>query len=181
MDKEENQPCPICGEKKCTLTQEELDIPYFGKTYVFGMECKACGFHMSDVEADEAKDPVKIEFTTEKAEDMNVRLVKSSEATVRIPALKLDISPGPDAEGYVTNIEGLLHRIKKIIEQQRDAAAAEDDDTMKTTAKNLLKKIWKIECGDIPMKIVIEDPTGNSAIISEKAVKEKLTVKKKKA
>ena len=181
MDKEENQQCPICNEKKCTLTQEELDIPYFGKTYVFGMDCKACGFHMSDVEADEAKDPVKIEFTTEKAEDMNVRLVKSTEATVRIPALKLDISPGPDAEGYVTNVEGLLQRIKKIIEQQRDAAAAEDDDATKTTAKNLLKKIWKIECGDVPMKIIIEDPSGNSAIISEKAVKEKLAVKKKKA
>jgi len=34
------------------------------------------------------------------------------------------------------------------------------------------------QCGDIPVKIVLEDPTGNSAIISEKAVVEKLKVKK---
>jgi C4-type Zn-finger protein len=41
-----------------------------------------------------------------------------------------------------------------------------------------LKKLWKVECGDLPLKIVIEDPTGNSGIISEKTKIEKLKVKK---
>ena len=45
---------------------------------------------------------------------------------------------------------------------------------MKKAAKNLLKKIWKVECGEQEMKVVIEDPTGNSAIISDKAIVTKL-------
>ena len=38
----------------------------------------------------------------------------------------------------------------------------------------MLKKLWKVECGDEKLKIIIEDPSGNSAIISEKAKVEKL-------
>jgi len=45
---------------------------------------------------------------------------------------------------------------------------------VKRNAKNLLKKLWKVELGDEKLKIVIEDPSGNSAIISDKAVSEKL-------
>ena len=41
-------------------------------------------------------------------------------------------------------------------------------------AKNLLKKIQKISWGQEKAKLIIEDPSGNSAIISEKAVKSKL-------
>ena len=38
----------------------------------------------------------------------------------------------------------------------------------------MLKKIQKIMWGEENSKITIEDPSGNSAIISEKAVKSKL-------
>ena len=41
-------------------------------------------------------------------------------------------------------------------------------------SKNLLKKLWKVENGEQELKIVIEDPSGNSAIISEKAEVSKL-------
>ncbi|MEA3378776.1 MAG: ZPR1 zinc finger domain-containing protein [Nanoarchaeota archaeon] len=176
MDKLENQPCPICGEKKCTLLEEEIDIPFFGKTFAFGMDCSACGFHMSDVEAADEKDPVKITFVVENKNDLKARVVKSAKATLSIPTLRVKISPGSGSEGYVSNIEGVLKRLKIVVEKQRDAA---DDKDVKKKAKNLLKKIWKIECGDMPMKIIIEDLSGNSAIISEKAEVIKLKKKKK--
>ena len=44
-------------------------------------------------------------------------------------------------------------------------------------AKNMLKKINKIIDGQEKAKLIIEDPSGNSAIISEKAEKSKLKVK----
>ena len=49
---------------------------------------------------------------------------------------------------------------------------------MRKKAKNLLKKLWKVECGDEQLKIVIEDPSGNSAIVSERAVVSKMKGKK---
>lgn len=175
MDKIEGETCPACGQKALTLTEEEIDIPFFGKTYVFGMKCGSCGFSKSDVEAEERKEPVRVTFTVESQKDLEVRVVKSSEASVKIPQMKMSMEPGPSSIGFVSNVEGLLGRFKKIIEEQRDLS--EDDDVRKA-AKNLLKKLWKVECGDMPLKIVIEDPSGNSAIISEKAVIEKLRAKK---
>ena len=69
-----------------------------------------------------------------------------------------------------------FERFKKILEAERDAA---DEEDVRKKAKNLLKKLWKVECGDEPLKIVIEDPSGNSAIISEKAVLSKMSGKRK--
>jgi zinc finger protein len=171
MDEIHNEMCPFCHTKNLTLTEDELDIPYFGKTFIFGMKCSNCDFEKSDVEAAEEKEPCKITFTAENEEDLKVRVVKSSAAIVKMPGLRMSMEPGPDSLGFISNIEGLLERFKKIVEEQRDTA---DDPAIKKTAKNLLKKMWKITCGDIPLKVVIEDPSGNSAIISEKAVVEKL-------
>ena len=173
MEKINGELCPLCQKKTLILNEEEIEIPYFGKAFVFGMHCEdaECDYKISDVEFEEEKDPCKCEFEINSKKDFEVRFVKSGSAVVKIPALKITIEPGIASEGYVTNIEGFIKRIKKILEDQRDTA--EDDDARKK-AKNLLKKIWKVECGDEKLKIIIEDPTGNSAIISEKTVISKL-------
>ena len=104
---------------------------------------------------------------------MKVRLVKSAEATVKIPHITT-ITPGPASQGFVTNIEGVLNRVKYQIETARDTA---EDDADKKKAKNLLKKLMKIMWGQEKQKIIIEDPSGNSAIISDKAERSSLKVK----
>lgn len=174
MDKLENQPCPFCSEKKLTLSEEEITIPSFGKVFLFSMLCLNCNYRKSDVEAQEQKDPVKITITIDSEKDMNIRVVKSSEARISIPHMRMAVGPGPDSEGYISNIEGVLDRFKKMIEDERDIA---EDDDVKKYAKNQLKKIWKVKLGDIPLKFIIEDPSGNSAIVSDKAKVEKLKVK----
>ncbi|MBI5872295.1 ZPR1 zinc finger domain-containing protein, partial [archaeon] len=138
MDKIEKERCPVCLKKKLVLMQQEEDIPYFGKAFIFSMECEACGFKKSDVEAEEKKKPCRIAFVVENEKDLKVKLIKSSEATISIPQLKMKVSPGPDSEGYISNIEGMLERLKKILEEQRNNA--EDDEEIKKNAKNLLKK-----------------------------------------
>ena len=178
MDQLENQPCPMCHKNTMTLIENEMEVPYFGKCYLFSLSCSDCSFHKADVESvNEEREPCKIEFeVTDVKKDLSVRIVKSSHATVKIPTLRMSVEPAIASNGYITNVEGILNRFKKIIEGERDNA---EENDVKKKAKNLLKKIWKIECGDEPVKIVIEDPSGNSAIISEKAVISKLSVKKK--
>ena len=176
MDKLEKQKCPVCFKDNATLTEEETEIPYFGKVFVFSLKCenKECNYHMSDVECEEEKEPSRYTIEVNSDKDMSVRVVKSSSGTVKIPQLKVSIEPGVASIGYVTNIEGVLERIKKIVEDERDST---EDDDVKDNAKKLLKKIWKIKLGDLPIKIIIEDPSGNSAIISDKAKIEKLKIK----
>ena len=167
----EQQSCPLCHEKALILTERETEVPYFGKVYLFSMTCSSCKYHKADVESTEQKEPVKFEFEISSEDDMKVRVVKSAEATVKLPHLAT-ISPGPAAQGYVTNIEGILNRVKYQIEAAKEA---EED---KKKAKNLLKKLLNITWGKEKQKIIIEDPSGNSAIISDKAVKNSLKVKK---
>ena len=164
------QPCPFCGEKKMILREEDMDIPYFGKVFVFSMECEGCGTKKSDVEPMEQKEPCRYTFEVTSEEDLNVRVVKSGEATVKIPHV-ITMEPGPVSSGFVTNIEGLLQKVKEIIQETMDD---DDDDAVKKKAKNLVKKLNKVMAGQEPIKIIIEDPSGHSAIISDKAQKSKI-------
>lgn len=165
-----DQPCPVCNQKKLTLTEAETEVPYFGKLYVFSMACESCKYHKSDVEAAEQKEPCKYVFEVTSKDDLAVRVVKSSEATVKFERVG-SIEPGPASEGYITNIEGLIQRIKEQIEKVRDF---EEDEEAKKKAKNLIKKLQNVLWGEEKLKITLEDPSGNSAIISEKAKKTKL-------
>ena len=176
MDVLDKQPCPYCGSKDgLTLTEDETEVPYFGKLFMFSMKCNACSVSISDVEAADEKEPCRITFETSSEKDMSVRVVKSSHASINIPTLKMSVESGNGSEGYVSNIEGLLTRFEDILKDEKENA---EDDEDKLKAKNLLKKMWKVKLGDIPCKIIIEDSTGNSAIISDKAVIEKLKGKK---
>src|SRR3989338_6563960 len=167
------QPCVFCHQKTLTLTEHEVEVPYFGKVSLFSMTCSTCKYHKSDVEAIEQKEPSRYTFEISSEEDMKVRVVKSSEATVKVPYIA-DITPGPASQGFVTNIEGILNRIKHQIETARDTAEDEDD---RKKAKNLLKKLTRVMWGQEKQKLIIEDPSGNSAIISDKAEKSKLKAK----
>ncbi len=164
------QVCPVCAKKTLTLTESEMEVPYFGTLLIFGMNCSDCGFKKGDVEAAEQKEPSKWTFEVASTKDLSVRVVKSSEGTVKLGNIG-SIEPGPSSEGYVTNVEGLITRIKEQVEHLRDAAEEEED---KEKARNVLKKILRVFGGNDALKITIEDPSGNSAIISEKAKKEKL-------
>lgn len=164
------QPCPICHKKTLTLREEEREVPYFGKVYIFSMSCSDCKYHKADVETIEQKEPCKYTLEVSSEEDLNIRIIKSAQGTVKIPHITT-IESGPASNGYITNVEGLLRRVKHIIEMARDS---EEDANIKKKAKNLLKKLGKVLFGQEKIKIIIEDPSGNSAIISDKAQKSKL-------
>lgn len=170
MDKLENQPCPMCGKKTLTLTEDQVEVPYFGNVFVFSMTCSGCKYHKADVEIADTHEPSKYTLEVDSEEDMKIRIVKSGSATVKIPHLTT-IEPGPASNGYVTNVEGILKRVQKAIETAKEDTEDADE---KKKAKKMLKKITKVMWGQEKIKIIIEDPTGNSAIISDKAVKSKM-------
>ena len=165
----EGEHCPFCNNKTLSLRETERDVPYFGKVYLFSMDCSSCNYHKSDIEVAESHGSVKYTLEIDAEEDMNIRIVKASTASIKIPHVG-SIEPGEAANGYVTNVEGILNRVKKQIEIIRDES--EDQADVKK-AKNLIKKITKVVWGQEKVKMILEDPAGNSAIISDKAVKSK--------
>lgn len=164
------QQCPMCNKKELTLAEAQSEVPYFGKIFVFSMHCNACHYHKADVEASEQHEPARYTFEVNGKDDLSIRVVRSSEGSIKIPHVG-SLEPGPSAEGFITNIEGIIEKFKKQIEILRDTA---EDDEDKKKAKNMLKKLQNVLWGSEKLKIIIEDPTGNSAIVSEKAVRQKL-------
>jgi zinc finger protein len=142
---------------------------------VFSLDCTTCNYHKADVECQEQHEGAKYTFTVSEEKDLNIRVVKSSTATVKIPRV-MTIEPGPASNGYITNVEGLLNRVKVQLEKTRDLA---EDDEDRRKAKNLLKKVQAALWGHDTIDIIMEDPEGNSAILSEKAKKESFKGKKK--
>jgi zinc finger protein len=167
----QGQPCPVCGTNSLILSEIEKEIPYFGKAFFFSMNCINCNYHKSDIEVEENKnEPTKQTFEIENENDLNVRVIRSSHAKIIIPKITT-IEPGESANGFITNIEGIFRRVKYQIEQVYEE---EEDKDKKKKAKVLLKKIRNILWGQEKIKISIEDPSGNSAIISDKTIVKKM-------
>ena len=166
--------CPFCHEKTLVLMDIKKEIPYFGTCFLFSMDCSSCGYHKADIESEKDQEPSKYSIDIDNEKDMSVRIVKSSNATIKMPHIG-DIQPGATSNGYITNVEGILNRMVKQLEHIRDNEEEEEESRKK--AKNMVKKLHRVIWGQEKQKLIIEDPTGNSAIISEKAIKEKLKVK----
>ena len=109
------QKCAFCGENKLTLREEDVEIPFFGRVFVLSMECTGCGYRKADVEPAEKKEPCRYTLEVTSDADLNIKIIKSAEATVKIPRV-ITIESGPSSEGYITNVEGLLEKVKGMIQ-----------------------------------------------------------------
>ncbi|MGB9635993.1 MAG: ZPR1 zinc finger domain-containing protein [Thermoplasmata archaeon] len=156
-------PCPSCGKKKVSMHTTLLDIPYVGTCIQSTIICKDCGYKSSDVSPVENRGAVKIEFVIEKPEDLDARVVKSSKAKIIFKELGVEIVPGPESETYISNVEGILRRFEDVLENIRPSLSG------KELAKyyDIKERIERIIAGTEKLTVVIEDPTGISAIIRE--------------
>ena len=153
--------CPICGKGDLEVVEVYHDIPFFGKVVLTSMTCSRCGYRRSDVASLEIKPPCRYELRVESPEDLNVRVVRSSTATITIPELGVEIKPGPIAEGFISNVEGVLRRVERVLEQLvRDAETPEEE----AKAKEALERIKEAAEGRLAFTLIIEDPYGNSFI-----------------
>jgi zinc finger protein len=112
-------------------------------------------------------EPVRYVYRTATQEDLAVRVVRSMSASIEIPELGVRIDPGPTCQGFVSNIEGVLDRIVHAV----GSAIVDGDAEERKNARLLLEKITCVKCGELAVTFILEDPTGNSAIVSDSAEK----------
>ncbi|NIA04323.1 MAG: ZPR1 zinc finger domain-containing protein, partial [Nitrospiraceae bacterium] len=165
----EHQKCPICNTDNLVMIEKDIDIPHFGRTSLFSMYCTNCSYHKADIESLEKHPPTEYDFEISTPEDLNVRVVKSSTAEVIFGRVG-KIESGVGSNGYITNIEGLINRMESILEDMLNNDEYED----KKKIKAHLKKLRRVKSGFESMTIKIKDENGNSAILSDKAVKKPL-------
>jgi len=159
-------PCPVCNTEIEYIYQTE-DIPYFFGLLIISTRCPACGFRFVDTELLKHAEPSRWEFSILSPGDLSARVVRSMNGTITIPELGVEISPGPACEGFVSNVEGVLARVEKVIESVILWAEEEEE---RSRACALLEKIAEVKEGRFPVTLIIDDPTGNSAILDDRAL-----------
>jgi zinc finger protein len=159
-------PCPVCNTEIEYLYQTD-NIPYFSDILIISAICGECGYRYVDTQVLGEHEPGRLEFRVEEADDMVVRVVRSMQGVIYLVELGVRIDPGPACEGFVTNIEGVLERVAGVLRGVLTCGEEEE----KEKASVILEQIESVKEGRFPVTLIIDDPSGNSAIVSEKTRK----------
>ncbi|MBI5884518.1 ZPR1 zinc finger domain-containing protein [archaeon] len=165
--------CPECGAK-AVISEHVINLPNFGDALFSVLSCTKCGFKLNDVMPAEFHEPKAFEIKVASQKDMEAKVVRSSSGTIEIPELGVKIEPGPMAEGYITNIEGILERIEQATKTALRQKDSDESDESKLAVKEL-KLIQDARNTRISFRFIIVDPFGNSALLGPKVKSVKLT------
>ncbi len=154
--------CPICGAES-ELHFLPYEIPFFGEIMIFTAVCSSCGYRSTDVKVMSEEKMRRCEMVISSAEDLNAIVVRSSLGTIEIPELGVSVEP-KRGEAFISTVEGVLKRVEDVVKMlSRDVEGAR-----KKRAEDVLNRIAEIKSGEASMTLIIDDPAGNSAIISDK-------------
>ncbi|MDY0388109.1 MAG: ZPR1 zinc finger domain-containing protein [Methanolobus sp.] len=157
--------CPLCHEDLVIKWQGD-NIPYFGEVMYITALCK-CSFRFADTMILSQKEPMRYVLKVEGLEDLNSRVIRSTSGTIRIPELGIDVEPGSISDSYITNIEGVLDKIYNVVITATKWSV--DDEEKYSRGLELQKALEETIEGKRTLTVIMEDPFGNSAIISDKA------------
>jgi len=156
--------CPSCSKGKLRVESMLYSVPFFNELAMFSMECPECGFRHSDVFSAEQRKPSRFTMHIDDVSLLNVRVVRSGSCTYRFPEWGIDVEPGPTAESFITNVEGLLYRVRGVVETAGKFADLEEE---KQRAIEILDEMKEALRGEFPFTLVMEDPAGVSGILPD--------------
>lgn len=160
--------CPICG-RELRLITTLYETPFFGKVLLTTLTCD-CGFRHSDVIVSEMKEPTRFKIKINK-DTLYTKVIRSTSGTIRIPEIGVEIEPGPASQAFITNLEGILVRISEIVEM---AKRWSEEEEKARRCDEILNRIRKTIEGEDELTLIVEDPFGNSIILSDLAFKERI-------
>jgi len=162
----------VCGGSSLVMRSVPLDLPYFGEALQTTVVCQSCSFRHPDLLLTREAQPARYELSVAGPHDLSARVVRSASGTIRVPELRATIEPGPRAEAFVSNAEGVLRRLRDIADF---GVRASETPAARRTAERIVATIDAMIAGGRPFTLIIEDPTGNSAILHARARKRTLT------
>jgi zinc finger protein len=155
-------PCPVCKSTNTKVTQKILDLPHFSELWLFNLKCSDCHFKHNDILNLSLSEPIRYIYHAENVEDYSTKIVRAANGSIRFPQIGALIEPGPNAEGFISNIEGVLRDIQgKARFLLRDAT--EEEEIKRIT--DFITLIDKYIEENLPIDVIVEDPFGNSSII----------------
>ena len=162
MDATYAQRCPSCDNNSMLTSQTEYEVEHFGSVLLSVAACQRCGYRHSDVIALTNREAIALSAKISSLDDLNMRVIKSGTATIKIPEFGATITPGPYSEGYISNVEGLLAKIEDALTFMLSTAKGR----RLKKGERMLKKMQIARDSKPRFTLIIKDPLGNSAIVS---------------
>lgn len=149
--------CPACGDHRLKISIYLTEVRFFGKVVIEAGKCSSCGFTYRDVYVAEYGEPKRFEVEVPPGRAGDYLLIKSSTATVIIPELGVEITPGPAAQGYITTARGILENVRDLL----NWLCQESDEE----CSKRLNEVSRALNGETGFTLIIEDPLGKSAVV----------------
>ena len=156
--------CPSCKDGKIDIFKSIYDLPDGDKMLILKFECNICNFHKNDIiplTTNMEAGIMTLKITNE--EDLKSKIYRSPAGKLEIPELELMVEPGPRADFYYTNVQGILFRFENAVSIYLNNL--EKDDTEKSEIDELLENLNQAIEGKFRFTLRITDPEGGSYII----------------
>lgn len=131
---------------------------------MFTMKCSSCNFARNDVFSAEMRKPTRWTLKVTDDSMLRIRVVRSGSGTIRMPEFGIDVEPGPAADAFITNVEGVLVRTRPVVQA---AARFAETDRERQRGEEVLEMLDKAIEGVLEFTLVIEDPAGVSGILPD--------------
>ncbi len=162
--------CPLCAEALSFVFNAD-EIPFFGEIMLVSAQC-TCGFRYADTISLSEREAARYELRFG-SDDFTTRVIRSTSGTVQIPELGVTVEPGSGSEAFISNVEGVLRRVEEVIHMATKWSS--DDPDKFELGNRLLEAIDAVKRGEQEMTLILDDPFGNSAIVSPRAQRRTLT------
>lgn len=159
--------CPVCG-RELRLLVTTYEVPFFDKVLLTSVSCE-CGFRHADSIVLGEKEPTRFKIKINE-KNLFAKVIRSTSGTIRIPELGVTIEPGPASQAFITNLEGILDRVSSIVRTLMRWNEGDEEKVRK--CESILKRIEDTLEGKDELTLVLEDPFGNSLILSEESFRE---------
>ncbi|MCK4285931.1 MAG: ZPR1 zinc finger domain-containing protein [Candidatus Lokiarchaeota archaeon] len=156
--------CPACKKGIIKIIKTVYDLPDKDKMLILKFECDKCSFLKNDIiPLTTNMDPGIMTLKITHEEDLKSKIYRSPLGKLEIPELELIVEPGPRADFYYTNVEGILLRFENAVSIYRNNL--EEDDHQIVEIEQLQKDLKKAMKGRLKFTLIITDTQGGSYII----------------
>lgn len=139
-------------------------IPFYKETVLMSFKCEHCGHENNEIQpAGEIEaNGCRIVLEIIKPEDLNRRVVKSDQTSVKFVELDFEI-PSKSQKGEVTTIESVISRSIAGLQQDQPVRRIEHPEVAEQIDA-FVAKLESLKLVETPFTIVFEDISGNSRV-----------------
>ena len=158
--------CPSCQDGIIDIIKSIYDLPDGDKMLILKFECNICNFHKNDIiPLTTNMEPGIMTLHILDENDLKSKIYRSPTGKLEIPELELIVEPGPRADFYYTNIQGILFRFENAVSIYRNNL--EEDDPEIREIDELMFNLKQAIEGKYKFTLNITDLQGGSYIIPQ--------------